>query len=165
MWHVKSSASFSSAHTNTCLCALSRTNWCSWQVANWQLVSSLKKVYLEYDLKAACPHTHKHTQKLTHTPSSCPLTFLTHPSNQKMLMSFSLSQHSFLPFHLSLFLSLFPLVFCILTPTPQPKLSLIWQLRCADTWQRRNGVKCETRQEWYWDKERITGWSGGRSLI
>lgn len=113
----------------------------------------------------SCLPTHTQTHTKTHTHSQLLSSDLPHPpiesENAYVFFFESALFFTFPPFSLSLF----PLVFCILTPTPQPKLSLIWQLRCADTWQRRNGVKCETRQEWYWDKERITGWSGGRSLI
>lgn len=102
-----------------------------------------------------------HTQTHIHTLPA-PVFWPSSPTHRirKCLCLFLWVSTLFFPFHLSLFLSLFPLVFCILTPTPQPKLNLIWQLKCADTWQRRNGVKCEARQEWYWDIERITGWSG-----
>lgn len=112
----------------------------------------------------SCLPTHTNTHKLTYTHSQLLSSDLPHPpiesENAYVFFFESALFFSFPPFSLSFSLSSGLLHF-----DPHPTAQTKSQLRCADTWQRRNGVKCEARQEWYWDKERITGWSGGRSLI
>jgi len=112
------------------LCTLSCANRCTWQVVNWRLVNSLSSDFLQYDLMAELPAL-RHTHSQTH--SSPPLTFLTHPSDQKMLVFFSLSQHSCFLFPLSL-LSLhvsFSSCFALRSSRPAPPPSyrhtfLLW---------------------------------------